>query len=54
MFHVEQFMFEAGRVVQALTGKDEEKEIHKSLEYGLLSIQAGYAGLRVIPFTVAE
>jgi hypothetical protein len=39
MFHVEHFMFVFDRLVQALKGKDEEKEIHKSLEYGLLPIQ---------------
>jgi hypothetical protein len=33
-------MFEFGRLVQALIEKDEEKEIHESLKYGLGSIQA--------------
>ncbi|MDR1391149.1 MAG: hypothetical protein LBI95_02145 [Holosporales bacterium] len=33
------FMFEFGRLVQALIGKDEEKEVLKSLKHGLWSIQ---------------
>ncbi|MDR1391359.1 MAG: hypothetical protein LBI95_03275 [Holosporales bacterium] len=33
-------MFEAGRLVQALIGNGEEKEIHESLEHGLRSIIA--------------
>jgi hypothetical protein len=39
-------MFEAGRLVQALIEKDEEKEIHKSFKHGLLPIQAGAGRIR--------
>ncbi|MDR1391350.1 MAG: hypothetical protein LBI95_03220 [Holosporales bacterium] len=40
LFHVEHFIFESGRLIQALIGKDEEKEMLKSFMHGLLSIQA--------------
>ncbi|MDR1391174.1 MAG: hypothetical protein LBI95_02280 [Holosporales bacterium] len=44
LFHVEHFMFEFDRLVQALKGKDEEKEIHESLKHGFTA----YSGFRVI------
>ncbi|MDR1391413.1 MAG: hypothetical protein LBI95_03570 [Holosporales bacterium] len=34
LFHVEHFMFEFDRLVQALIGEDEEKEIHESFNMG--------------------
>ncbi|MDR1390886.1 MAG: hypothetical protein LBI95_00745 [Holosporales bacterium] len=36
-------------MVQALIGKDEEKEIHESLKHGLLSIQKGACRIHFMP-----
>ncbi|MDR1391255.1 MAG: hypothetical protein LBI95_02715 [Holosporales bacterium] len=41
LFHVKHFTFESGRLVHALIGKDEEKEVHKSFKHALLPIQVG-------------
>ncbi|MDR1391090.1 MAG: hypothetical protein LBI95_01835 [Holosporales bacterium] len=44
LFHVEHFIFEVGRLIQALTGKDEKIAVlayFKALGHGLLPIQVG-------------